>query len=112
MASKFPLKYRSVYHGNQTSQTLIPMKSFISILLVLACMLVSASAVPDCDCNYHSGGCRIVEPPPAGWKCDCAYKGFWTCNGAAIQCGESEDCPADCYTVTCCNRGGGDCGAY
>ena len=28
--------------------------------------------MPD-DVLFPSGGCRIVEPPPLGWKCYCKY---------------------------------------
>jgi len=70
----------------------------------------------DCDCDYYPGGCIISEPAPSEFKCVCQYMGFWTCNGYAVGCTQTEIsngyCPGDCYSVNCCNYGGGDCGGY
>jgi len=70
----------------------------------------------DCDCDYYPGGCIISEAPPSGFKCRCLYMGFWTCTGQAIGCDAQEKndgyCPGDCYSIDCCNYGGGDCGGY
>ena len=52
------------------------------------------------------------QAPPEGWKCDCIYKGAWTCSGVAMQCDHDETCPGDCYSRECCQHGGGDCGGY
>ena len=58
---------------------------------------------------------KLIYYPPAltqvKMSCLC-FQGLYTCGGAAIQCEKPEECPGECFTRTCCNIGGGDCGGY
>lgn len=69
---------------------------------------------PHCDCDYSRGGCKISEIAPAGWACDCSYKGFWTCGGKVVACQNESDlkCIAPDRSLESCKQGGGDCMGY
>lgn len=72
-------------------------------------------AYPDrCDCNYHSGGCKISKPSIAHTACKCIYRGAWTCGGTITRCKDptSAKCINPDSTKESCNQGNGDCGAY
>jgi len=67
-----------------------------------------------CDCDYHPGGCSISKAAPAGYACDCSYKGVWTCGGENVTCLDEQSpyCKAPDKSIQSCAQGGGDCGGY
>ena len=69
---------------------------------------------PTCDCDYDSGGCRIVEAPPAGYKCYCEHWFLSSCRGRTTKCSKSEvdsgGCPGDTWKESC--DPAGNCGWY
>ena len=69
---------------------------------------------PPCDCDYHSGGCSISRPAPAGQACKCSYLGFFTCSGDNCPCSNPNSplCATPDMSVASCILGGGDCGGY
>lgn len=44
----------------------------------------------NCDCDYSTGGCKISKAAPAGFACDCSYKGAWTCGGDIARCSDTD----------------------
>lgn len=76
-------------------------------------MLGSAGS-NDCDCDYSSGGCKIVDPAPVDKACQCKYKGFWTCGGDVVDCWNPSLplCNQPDTSSGACMLGGGDCGGY
>lgn len=70
--------------------------------------------IAQCDCDYHPGGCTISKPAPAGYACDCSYKGAWTCGGSTVTCldDQSPYCKAPDKSIDSCVQGGGDCQGY
>merc|ERR1711973_960115 len=98
----------------ETALPLVNMKLriIVTLIAILALIQNSEQQEPDCDCDYHLGGCAISQAPPKGWKCVCVFDIVWHCHGWAEQCNENEECPADCFSQECCQRGGGDCGGY
>ncbi|XP_075441393.1 uncharacterized protein LOC142486872 [Ascaphus truei] len=67
-----------------------------------------------CDCNYHSGGCRIAVTAAQNTACKCNYKGAWTCGGNIVRCKDSNNakCLNPDSSRESCQQGGGDCGGY
>ena len=67
-----------------------------------------------CDCDYHPGGCSINKAAPAGFACDCSYKGAWTCGGQNVTCldDQSPFCKEPDTSIQSCAQGGGDCQGY
>merc|ERR1711875_38936 len=67
-----------------------------------------------CDCNYHSGGCRISSAAPSNRACRCVYHGFWTCTGTVVGCQDEEHyrCVNPGLDKASCAQGNGDCGSY
>lgn len=67
-----------------------------------------------CDCDYSPGGCKISSQAPAGWACDCSYKGAWTCGGSVVACRDDSNpkCKAPDRSLESCLQGGGDCDGY
>lgn len=67
-----------------------------------------------CDCCYHSGGCKVCKSPPANTACHCSYHGFWTCGGSVRRCinENAYRCQHPDHSRDTCLQGGGDCGGY
>ena len=45
-------------------------------------------------CRNHGGnlgGCTVTKAPPMGYRCQCRYWGFWTCEGYAEKCNSEFD---------------------
>ena len=82
----------------------------IMVVIALICNESVAGKYIDCDCSYSAGGCWITSKPPKGFKCECWYKGFWTCGGAPKKCrNKYEEGCHGCWDKICCL---GDCDAY
>ena len=88
---------------------------FLVVFLLILPSNVGAVAVGgDCDCNYHTGGCRISSTAPSGFACRCVYRGFWTCTGTVVACqyDQHPKCLNPGYDKPSCLQGNGDCGSY
>ncbi|XP_064092233.1 uncharacterized protein LOC135205469 [Macrobrachium nipponense] len=87
---------------------------FACILLLAENIRCDVDVVPErfCDCDYYPGGCIITKAAPPGFKCQCEYRGVWTCSGTAYPCVGKEKCPGNLADHCACRLGGGDCGGY
>lgn len=68
-----------------------------------------------CDCDYSSGGCKIVEKAPPGNACKCEYRGAWTCQGVVVDCKDdnhSKCISPDTSKYSCHQAAGADCDGY
>ena len=67
-----------------------------------------------CDCDYHSGGCKISTVASPGSACHCTYEGAWTCGGYSVHCNDEKShlCLQPDDSFASCELGGGDCGGY
>ncbi|XP_029440463.1 uncharacterized protein LOC115080440 isoform X2 [Rhinatrema bivittatum] len=67
-----------------------------------------------CDCEYHSGGCRVSVAAPPFTACRCFTAFFWTCAGRLVHCkdGNAGNCTNPDTSKASCLEGGGNCGGY
>jgi hypothetical protein len=68
-----------------------------------------------CDYDYSkTGGCKITTAAPAGWACQCKYKGLWRCGGSIATCADTANtkCDAPDTTFEACLQGDGNCHGY
>ncbi|XP_057296966.1 dermonecrotic toxin StSicTox-betaIB1i-like [Hydractinia symbiolongicarpus] len=76
--------------------------------------VTSNSNYESCDCDYFSGGCKIVKKAPKGMACQCDYHFLWSCQGWVVLCSDSnrDSCKSPDNSKQSCLEGRGGCGGY
>ncbi|XP_029440461.1 uncharacterized protein LOC115080439 [Rhinatrema bivittatum] len=67
-----------------------------------------------CDCEYHSGGCKVSMAAPPHTACRCYRSFFWSCTGTLVHCkdGNAGNCSNPDTSKASCLEGGGNCVGY
>lgn len=67
-----------------------------------------------CECKFTSGGCSVVQAPPANTSCKCIRKTPWNCIGQVTRCKDKDSmfCRKPDTSLMTCIQGGGDCNSY
>merc|ERR1711970_197945 len=93
-----------------------------SLFLIIIMIHPGQGCKPDkgCSCcfaiGWKSSGCKICDPAPEGYRCECTVRHIWYCTGESVKCSDEEKkeykCPGDCKSHVCCHNGGGNCRGY